>query len=85
MLEGTEYQLSKDETCDACPLSFLEKEFSQYMRYYNLFITHGLLPESGGILDQQNLFIEFCEIVDNVKSKVEKEESERANRKNNKR
>jgi hypothetical protein len=68
-----EYRLAKDISCEACPLSYGKPEHQQYMRYYNLFTAHGVLPEPGGLLDQQNLFLEFVNVVDSTKSAVERQ------------
>jgi len=80
--EDTQYELSKTLSCDACPLSFADAEFQEYMRYYNFFVAHHLLPENGGLLDQQNLFLQYVSIVDATKHIIEQEDLEKAKKKN---
>lgn len=68
------YQLGRNCASSLCPLSYGPPEFIKYMRYYNYYINGHLFPEQGGVLDQQNIFLEFIEIVDSVKNEVEKEQ-----------
>ena len=61
-----------DIVLNRCPLKSVDNRIYWYIKAYN-FLEKGVLPTSGGWLDQSNKFIEAMNLITNEMEKIKRE------------
>lgn len=61
-----------------CPRACTDSASIEAVRAYTWLDRFGVLPVPGGMMDQDGLFLEVVQIVEHVRSDIERERDERA-------
>ncbi len=60
-----------------CPLSWIDEESFELIRLFNLCVKLGVLPDEGGLLDQDNWTMEAFEIINEEMTRLARKEAEK--------
>lgn len=64
---------SGEEPIYRCPASFNDPAAALFFLAYAQFTEHGVMPESGSLMEQSASFVRLCREVDAERAKLERE------------
>lgn len=61
-----------------CPVYVISQESIRFLNLYHLCKNFSVLPEAGGLFDQENQIVEAFEIISSTSNMIENEEQKKA-------